>query len=476
MISMERRKKSSQQTLPSLNSIVGQSNKESGSSQKIVNHTTTRTTLNQPLRTNMSSGSELTHLGGAKIYSVTEITKLIKEFLERNELFNNIWIRGEISNFTKHSSEHMYFDLKDENSIVSCVMFRSANQQLKFKPEHGMKVLGFGNINVYMPHGKYQFILTDLLPDGLGALHLAYLQLKEKLSKEGLFALEHKKPIPKYPKVIGVVTSPTGAAIRDIIRVSKRRFPGINILLAPSKVQGEDAVHELITSLDLLHRIGGVDVIILGRGGGSLEDLWAFNEEPLAKAIYNATIPIISAVGHETDYTIADFVADARAPTPSAAAELAVPDKSELIQLIITDIKHIKQNVESLIRNNRLYLQRLLKSPVFLRPKDRINFNRQILDNFTYSLNGNFKNYYNLIKSKLDNSIGKLSALNPSAILNRGYTMTLKLPEESLVSSIKVINKKEKLKLILKDGAVRCEVDEIMKDNGKLVESKKGKR
>jgi exodeoxyribonuclease VII large subunit len=469
---MERRNKSSQQTLSSLSSMEGQKNIEDESSEKKT-PSTGDNTVKLPPRTHVSSGGELTYLGGAKIYSITEITKLIKDYLENNESFNNIWLRGEISNFTKHRSEHMYFDLKDENCIVSCVMFRSANQQLKFKPEHGMKVLGFGNINVYPPHGKYQFILGDLLPDGLGALHMAYLQLKEKLSIEGLFALEHKRPIPRFPKVIGVVTSPTGAAIRDIIRVATRRFPGINILISPSKVQGENSVEELINGLEQLQKIGGVDVIIIGRGGGSLEDLWAFNEEPLARAIYNTSIPVISAVGHETDYTIADFVADVRAPTPSAAAELAVPDKSELIQLIITNMKHIKQNIDSLIKNNRIYLQRLMESPVLIRPKERINYNRQILDNLTYSLNLNFNNYFSLTKSKLDANIGKLSALDPRAILNRGYTMTLKLPEESLVSTVRVTNKDEKLKIILKDGEVKCRVEEVIQENEKLLTQKK---
>lgn len=261
----------------------------------------------------VTSGGELSHMRGAKIYSVGEISKMVKKYLESNDSLNKIWIRGEISNFTLHRSGHMYFDLKDDESVVSCVMFKSANQNLKFNPKHGMKVLAFGSISVYIPHGKYQFVLFDLLPDGLGALHLAYLQLKEKLSKEGLFALEHKKPIPRIPKVIGVITSPTGAAIRDIIRVATRRFPGIHIIISPSKVQGRDAADQLIIALEHLNTIDGVDVIIMGRGGGSLEDLWAFNEEPVARAIFKSKIPVISAVGHETDYTISDFVADERA-------------------------------------------------------------------------------------------------------------------------------------------------------------------
>ena len=413
----------------------------------------------------VTSGGELTHMHGAKIYTVGEIAKLIKSYLEGNENFNNIWLRGEISNFTHHRSGHLYFDIKDSESVIPCVMFRSANQHLKFQPEHGMKILANGSISVYLPHGKYQFILTELLPDGLGALHLAYLQLKEKLSKEGLFALEHKLPIPRYPKIVGIVTSPTGAAIRDIIRVATRRFPGIQILLAPSKVQGEGAVAEIIAGLERLHEVKGVDLIIIGRGGGSLEDLWAFNEEPVARAIYDATIPIISAVGHETDFTIADFVADQRAPTPSAAAELAVPDVADLTQMIKSNVQQIMQFLENMIQNYRLHLGRLLESPVFTRPTDKIAQHRQYLDIVINNLSTNISHYYDKKRLFLTNNIGKLTALNPKAILNRGYSMTLKLPENRLISSVTDVDFKDKLKLILKDGSLKVEVEEKLKED-----------
>jgi exodeoxyribonuclease VII large subunit len=410
------------------------------------------------------SGSELSHLRGAKIFSVTEITNLIKKYLESKDTFTDVWLRGEISNFILHRSGHMYFDLKDENSIVPCVMFRNANQHLKFKPEHGMKVLGFGSISLYVPHGKYQFILTDLLPDGLGALHLAYLQLKDKLSKEGLFAVEHKLSIPKMPKTIGVVTSPTGAAVRDIIHVATRRFPGIHIIISPAKVQGEGAAEEIVSGIQRLHDIGIVDLMIIGRGGGSLEDLWAFNEEVVARAIYNAKIPIISAVGHETDFTIADFVSDSRAPTPSAAAELAVPDANELVMQIDNYIDKINQILGNQIQNYKLHLNRLLDSPVFTRPTDRIDQYHQTLDNLVSAFSSNMTNYHKLKLSYMENITGKLSTLDPKAILNRGYSMTLKLPEEVLVSSTDAVTDHDKLKLILKDGAVKCEVEEKIKN------------
>jgi exodeoxyribonuclease VII large subunit len=357
--------------------------------------------------------------------------------------------------------------MKDENSVVSCVMFRSANQHLKFKPEHGMKVLGFGSINVYPPHGKYQFIMTTLMPDGIGALHLAFTQLKDKLAKEGLFAIEHKKPIPKLPRLIGIVTSPTGAAIRDIIHVSTRRFPGVHILIAPSKVQGDDATQELINGIELLHTIDEVDVIIIGRGGGSLEDLWAFNEEPLARTIYNARIPIISAVGHETDFTISDFVADMRAPTPSAAAEIAIPDKIELLNSIRMDLKQMYNLISSKNQNLRYHLNRLLESPVIVRPLDRTNLLRQNLDNINASLSANITNYLGSKRAILDLNLGKLSALNPTAILGRGYCMTLKLPGQKLVSSIEDMSISDNVKVIFKDGAVRCNVEEKIDEEKK---------
>ena len=412
-----------------------------------------------------TSGGELTHMRGAKIFTVSEISKLIKNYLESKDIFNKVWLRGEITNFTLHRSGHMYFDLKDEESVIPVAMFKNANQFLKFKPEHGMKVIANGSISVYLPHGRYQFILSELLPDGLGALHLAYLQLKDKLSKEGLFALEHKVPIPQYPRVIGVITSATGAAVRDIINVTTRRFPGIKILISPSKVQGDGAAKELVIGIERLHEIGGVDVIIIGRGGGSLEDLWAFNEEIVARAIYESKIPIISAVGHETDYTISDFVADARAPTPSAAAEMAVPDITELTQLITNNIQQIKQHLKKMVENYKLHLHRLLESPVFTRPKDRINQHRQYLDTITSSFSTNLRHYYKIKRSNLDNNLGKLTAMNPTAILNRGYSMTLKLPENKLISSIGTVSEKDKIKLILRDGALKCVIEEKLDDD-----------
>jgi exodeoxyribonuclease VII large subunit len=414
-------------------------------------------------------GNMLTHIGGSKIFDISDITKIIKKYLEGNKEFNNVWLRGEISNFKKQQSGHMYFDLKDTESVVPCVMFLSANRNLKFKPEHGMKVLGFGSISVYVPYGKYQFILTSLMPDGVGALHMAFMQLKGKLSKEGLFAVEHKKPIPKFPRTIGVVTSPTGAAIRDIIQVISRRFPKIEILITPSRVQGEEAAGEIAKGIETLNKLDEVDLVIIGRGGGSLEDLWAFNEEIVARAIYNSKKPIISAVGHETDFTISDFVADIRAPTPSAAAELAVPDMNEILQSIKTYTKQLHQIVTNNLTNNRLYFNRLMSSPVLIKPFDRINLMKQNLDNYFEKLSNNISNYYKLKRSNLDNYLGKLAALDPEAILGRGYSITMKLPGQTLVSSVDKINEDDMVNVIFKDGKIKCFVKE--KDDSKKVKN-----
>ncbi len=263
-----------------------------------------------------------------RIYTVSEITKNIQVILE--QAFPGVWIEGEISNFVLHSSGHMYFSIRDANAVLKCAMFRRANARLKFKPKNGMKIICMGAISVYKARGDYQLIVEEIEPKGIGALQLQFQQLKEKLIREGLFDQSHKVPIPFLPTRIGVVTSPTGAAIRDILNVARRRFSNVEIIINPVKVQGIGAKEEISTAINLFDELKNIDVMIVGRGGGSLEDLWPFNEEVVARAIYSSKVPIISAVGHEVDWTIADFVADFRAPTPSAAAELVIPRKEDL--------------------------------------------------------------------------------------------------------------------------------------------------
>ena len=262
------------------------------------------------------------------IFTVSEVNSIIKNLLDGNEVLRQVYVRGEISNFKYHNmSGHMYFTLKDEMSQIRCVMFKSSNMLLPFMPENGMKVIAFGFVSVFARDGQYQLYVEDLEPDGIGALHIAFEKLKMRLEQEGLFAQERKRPLPFLPRKIGLVTSPTGAAIRDLLTVIRRRFPNVNIVIAPVLVQGKGAADDICSAISLLNSLNDIDVIIVGRGGGSIEELWAFNEEKVARAISNSKIPVISAVGHETDYTIADFVADKRAPTPSAAGEIVVPEK-----------------------------------------------------------------------------------------------------------------------------------------------------
>jgi len=413
-------------------------------------------------------GGELTHIRGARTYTVGELTAYIKNLLDSDANLNEIWVRGEISNLNYHSSGHIYFTLKEEKCQLQCVMFRGHNESLSFTLEDGIKVIAFGSISVYGPHGKYELIVENVQPDGLGALYLEFIQRKKRLEKEGLFADEHKKAIPKYPKRIGVVTSPTGAVIRDIINVLKRRYPLADILVAPASVQGDGAPASIVGAIQLMNEMPDVDVIIVGRGGGSLEDLWAFNEEVVARAIYDSRIPIISAVGHETDFTIADFVADRRAPTPSAAAEIAVPDKEDLARQIQSLEARLIQRVHRIMGLHRNRLDRITDSLVFKRPLDRINQNKQYLDNVASQLRLSILNNLKLRKKGLEVLVGKLNTLNPRAVLDRGYSITMKLPEEEIVKRVAEVERGDQVKVVIRDGEMRCQVEDTkeVKEDG----------
>ena len=304
-----------------------------------------------------------------KIISVSQVTGYIKEKLESDLILNNLWIKGEISNFKHHSSGHMYFTLKDRNSALRCIMFKSRNQSLDFAPREGMAVVARGSIAVYERDGQYQLYIEEMLPQGIGALYSAFLQLKDKLEKEGLFAPERKKPLPAFPKKIGIVTSPTGAAVKDIITVMTRRYPQVHIILIPVAVQGHEAPAQIAEGIRLANSIEGLELIIVGRGGGSIEELWAFNTEEVARSIESSSLPVISAVGHQTDFTIADFIADMRAPTPSAAAELAVPDCLQVRK----HLNVLTQRLVAEVRNNLAALKdrvdRATQSPFLKNPK-----------------------------------------------------------------------------------------------------------
>ncbi|MFH1594464.1 MAG: exodeoxyribonuclease VII large subunit [Candidatus Omnitrophota bacterium] len=391
------------------------------------------------------------------IYTVSELTKNIRFVLE--EAFGNIWVDGEVSNFVKHSSGHMYFSIKDENSVLSCVFFRHANSKLNFEIKNGMRILCYGKISVYDKRGQYQFYPQRVEPKGVGALQIAFEQLKEKLFKEGLFDESHKREIPYLPQRVGVITSPTGAAIRDILNVAERRFSNIEIILNPVAVQGDFAKNEISAAIDSFNTFRNIDVIILGRGGGSLEDLWPFNEEVVARAVYNSKIPIISAVGHEIDWTISDFVADFRAPTPSAAAELIIPKKEDLIERI----KGLSERMNVALTSQLDFLSERLSAIkdryVFREPLNIITQYEQRIDSLAedLALKGGF-----MLKAKketLSALAGKLGALSPLGVLSRGYSITRR--GDQIIKDVKDLKKKELINTRVERGEIISRIEEV---------------
>ncbi|MGE5328790.1 MAG: exodeoxyribonuclease VII large subunit [Deltaproteobacteria bacterium] len=399
-----------------------------------------------------------------KILEVSQVNRYIKELFSRDLLLNGIWIKGEISNFKHHSSGHMYFTLKDNTSTLKCVMFQTQAARLRFVPANGMKIIGFGRISVFERDGQYQLYCEELQPDGLGALYAAFEQLKLKLEKEGVFSAVNKKSIPFLSERVGVVTSQTGAVIKDIINVASRRFPGIQIVLFPVSVQGTTAAGEVANAIEDFNRTDSVDVIIVARGGGSLEDLWAFNEEIVARAIFNSRIPIISAVGHETDYTIADMVADFRAPTPSAAAEIAVPDRKELDFRIYSITKRLKNSLKNNVANARNRLDRVQNRAPFRQPFDKIYQIRMLLDINTKDLIKKITSEIQIEKKRLSNQLLRLGSLNPVSILARGYCVA-EIPEtDSIIKSVEGVSKNQEINIKFIDGKALCQVLDIEKE------------
>ncbi|MCL6636227.1 MAG: exodeoxyribonuclease VII large subunit, partial [Peptococcaceae bacterium] len=359
-----------------------------------------------------------------RILAVRELTQHVKSLLEKDYLLANVWVKGEVSNFKAHPSGHFYFTLKDEASTVRVVMFRSRTRLLPFRPENGMAVTVRGYVSVFERDGTYQLYAEEMEPDGTGALYLAFEQLKERLQREGLFDPKHKKALPLLPRRIGIVTSPTGAAIRDMVKIIGTRWPGREIVLVPVQVQGEAAPPAVARGIQLLNRLGGVDLIIVGRGGGSLEELWAFNTEIVARSIFQSSVPVISAVGHETDVTIADFVADARAATPSNAAEMAVPDKREMERYIQSLKGRLIRALEAKAGEGRRRLAACLASRVFARPVDAIcGPGLQTLDFLNRRLAQGVRGAVEQEKGRLAVLAGRLQALSPLATLARGYSI-----------------------------------------------------
>jgi exodeoxyribonuclease VII large subunit len=440
------------------------------------------------------------NLSERRIYTVSQLTLLIKSHLE--EEFSDVWLEGEISNFRAPNSGHLYFTLKDASTQIRAVFFRSAARTLRFLPKDGLQVICRGRVTVYEPRGEYQMVLDYMEPKGVGALQLAFEQLKEKLLKEGLFDEARKKPIPVLPRKVGVVTSPTGAALRDILNVVRRRFANLDILVAPAAVQGERAVPEIIEGIQDLNLREDIDVIILARGGGGIEDLWAFNDEAVARAIAASRIPIISAIGHEIDFTIADFVADLRAPTPSAAAERVIQSKEEFqrhleslhrrvyqtmvsrLNLLKTklaswkralpkpllDVQRSIQRLDDLnlrfrqamvrcFREQKGQLESLLRHLLLFNPSYRIQDQKRRLEELSQSLGRGLRHGLRFRKTHMEGLFSRLHTLSPLGVLGRGYSITLKLPELSVVRTSKDVQIGDQVQVKLQEGVLSCRVE-----------------
>lgn len=397
--------------------------------------------------------------------TVTQVNLYIKQVIARDDLLNNILVKGELSNFKAHSSGHMYMSLKDESGVMRAVMFRSAAAKLEFKPANGMKVIARGRIGVYERDGQYQLYIEHMEQEGVGDLHTAFERLKQKLDAEGLFSPNHKKPLPKYPKRIGVVTAPTGAAIRDILNILSRRFSYSDVVLYPVLVQGENSAASIVEAIEYFNAENSADVLIVGRGGGSIEDLWSFNEECVARAIYESHIPIVSAVGHEIDFTISDFVADLRAPTPSAAAELVVPSGDELRDKFDNVYRRLYTCTSRIIERNRMRVKYLADNTYLKNPMSKVDDIRIYLDNVLRS----FENAYSRIlrdkKQGLAVAASKLNALSPLKSLERGFSLTK--GNKGLVKSINQVSQGDKLEILVNDGVIDAVVESAKSETHK---------
>ena len=393
-----------------------------------------------------------------QIFSVTQINEHIKSILDRDGLFANVAIQGEISNYKMYPSGHHYFTVKDDGAALKCVMFRNNAMRMRFRPENGMQVIAFGSISVYPRDGVYQLYCTSMVPNGIGDLHAAFEQLKEKLSKQGLFDPSHKIPIPKFPKTIGIITSSAGAAIHDILRILNKRFPLAKVRLLPVRVQGEEAPGEIAAAIRYANQFCLADVLIVGRGGGSIEDLWAFNDEIVAHAIYHSQIPVISAVGHEPDVTISDFVADLRAATPSNAAELAVPDQEAIRQQLDSVLSAMITSVTRQLRASRRQLDALSASPMLQSPSKQIESRRERLRHIVSRLTSAQQNQIHIRRNRFVSLTAKLDALSPLAVLTRGYSV-VRTENDHIVKSKEQLNSGDPIQITFADGSVSAKVD-----------------
>lgn len=389
--------------------------------------------------------------------SVTELNTFVKTIFDNEPLLSDVFVRGEISNFKAHSSGHFYFSLKDEGGVLKAVMFRNSAIRLPFLPENGMKIIAHGRVSAFVRDGQYQLYVDAMQPDGTGSLYVAFEQLKAKLEAEGLFAAERKKNLPKIPKKVGIVTSPTGAAIQDMINVMGRRFPYTQIILYPALVQGPDAPQSVVNGIQYFNRTRSCDVIIVGRGGGSIEDLWAFNSEIVARSIAMSDIPVISAVGHETDFTIADFVSDVRAPTPSAAAELAVPDCTELKRKISNIITREKTVLEKTFEAKRAVLKRYTSSRVLTSPYNMIEDKRMNVLSISRRAELSQKSKLDRETARFAGITGKLYALNPMSVISRGYAAIFD-SDGKVIKSVEDVDEGSVINLRMSDGTASATV------------------
>ena len=389
--------------------------------------------------------------------SVTQLNLYVKEKFQEDEFLANVLVKGEISNFKHHYTGHMYFTLKDETSLIKCVMFKTYTSNLDFVPKDGKKVMVLGTVSVFERDGVYQIYAKAMQQEGVGDLHAKYEELKAKLEQEGLFDASHKKPIPFMPKVIGVLTSNTGAVIRDIINVSTRRNPNVYIRLYPVPVQGQGAAEKIAKAIEVMNKNKLADVLIIARGGGSLEDLWPFNEEIVARAIYNSELPVISAVGHETDFTIADFASDLRAPTPSAAAELAVPSIEDVKKKIETNKNRLQNGLKRKMELAKLRFEKCMKSSVYTNPLQKINENYMLIDKYTKLLENSMNLKIKEKKTYMVEWISRLDALSPLKTLTRGYVMATN-EQGKIIKSVKEVNSEDKVILRFTDGEKKAQI------------------
>ncbi|HHU33256.1 MAG: exodeoxyribonuclease VII large subunit [Zhaonellaceae bacterium] len=389
--------------------------------------------------------------------TVTELNSYIKNLMDSDELLSNVWVKGEITNFKEAISGHLYFGLKDSSAVLKCVMFSSAARKLLFKPENGMKVMVQGYVSIYTRNGEYQLYIRELHTMGLGDLHIAFEQLKKKLELKGLFEMSHKRTIPILPSKIGIVTSITGAVLHDIITVARRRNPNIELIIAPASVQGAEAPEEIAKAINRLNQLTALDVIIVARGGGSLEELWAFNTEKVAHAIYDSVVPVVSAVGHETDVTIADLVADMRAPTPSAAAEMLVPSLQQLKEKLHKQIVKLQHNMNAIIETNKLKIGYIAKSKVMRNPIVNLDQFKQFLDYASNRLENRMQNLVAQYQKELQKYAKQLHALSPLAILQRGYAIC-KTHDDKYIYETSQVEIGNVIKVILKEDSLVCKV------------------